>query len=101
LSPQTLLPLLGSLSVFGATQHTSLNPTTLTGGLLTLYYTQPGLRQYINPTSVALNLCTNDPILIAISGFYIYSPPPFPTRKLTTHKRLILFMLITLSNNPC
>ena len=96
LSPQTLLPLIGSLFVFGATQHTLLNPTTLTGGLLTLYHTQSGLRRYINPT-LALNLCTTDSLLLAITGFYLYSPPTLPTRTFTLHRRLILFMVILFS----
>jgi hypothetical protein len=96
-SPQQLIPLLGSLLLFGATHHTLLNPTTLTDAILTLFYTQPALQQYIDPTPIALNLCTGDPILaIFPADFHQWMPPSIPTLNSGPHKRLVLFMLVLL-----
>jgi hypothetical protein len=62
--PSKPLPLLVSLLLFGATQHVLLNPITLTGAILTLFNYQPAIQQYLDPISIALNICTEDPILI-------------------------------------
>ena len=68
LSPHQTLPLLIGATMFGIIHPTILNPTTLTGGILTLLHTYPALQQYIDSIPIALNICTEDPILtIAIT----------------------------------
>ena len=95
--PSQPLPLLVSLLLFGATQHGILNPTTLTGAILTLYNYPPALQQKLYPISIALNICTEDPIvLIAITGFQNWMPVSIPTLNSGPRTRLILFMLILL-----
>ena len=50
---------------------------------------QPGLHQYIDPTPIAINLCTDDPVFIAITGFHYWVPPSLPSLTGGPHKRLI------------
>jgi hypothetical protein len=90
LSPRKPLPLIGCLLLFGATQHTLLNPTTLTGGLLTLYYTQPGLHQYIDPTLLALTNFHSHDWTSTLDATHLPNPTP------GTHRRLLLFVVILL-----
>ena len=50
--------ILVSLLLFGSTQY-----GLLTGAILTLFNYQPALQQYLDPIFIALNICTEDPIL--------------------------------------
>jgi hypothetical protein len=91
------LPLLVSLILFGTTQHDILNPTTFTGAILILLDYQPALQQYLDPISIAINVCTTDPILtIAITGFQNWMPASIPTLNTGHRTRRILLMIILL-----
>jgi hypothetical protein len=86
-----------SFILFGVTQHEIINPTTLTGAILTLLEYKPALQLYINPISIAINICTADPVLtLAITGFQNWMPPSIPSLNTGTRTRRMLTFLILL-----